>query len=119
MAIQEPVIDDYGNTKATSDWNVIYPTLRYTHQNRARAVTLIHKRLNTNNWRQIPFPSADVVVVQLSGSFGHATIFNVYDDSTKREAIPLLAAFLENVTNSAKAGTRDKNEISLSQRRRQ
>ena len=95
VAIQEPVIDDYGNTKATLDWNVIYPTHRYTHQSRARAVTLIHKRLNTNNWRQIPFPSADVVVIQLSGPFGIATIFNIYDDSTKRETIPLLATFLE------------------------
>jgi len=81
IVIQEPVIDDLGNTKATPNWNVIYPTQRLTHQARTRAVTLIHKRLNTNNWRQIPFPSADVVIVQLTGPFGHVTIFNIYDDS--------------------------------------
>jgi len=94
IAIQEPAIDDLGNTKATPDWNVIYPTHRYTHQDRPRAVTLIHKRINTNNWRQIPFPSSDMVVVQFTGPFGHATIFNIYDDSKSRSAIPLLTSFL-------------------------
>ena len=94
IAIQEPVIDNLGNTKATPDWNVIYPTQRFTHQARTRAVTLIHKRLNTNNWRQIPFPSTDVVIVQLTGPFGHVTIINIYDDSKIRSVIPSLTTFL-------------------------
>ena len=96
VAIQEPAIDDLGNTKleATPDWNVLYPSHRYTHQARSRAVTLVHKRLNTNNWRQIPFPSANVVIVQLRGPFGHVTIINIYDDSKSRSVIPLLTTFL-------------------------
>jgi len=94
IAIQEPVIDDLGNTKATPDWNVIYPSYKYTHQSRTRAVTLVHKRINTNNWRQIPFPSADVVIVQITGIYGHVTIINIYDDSKIRNVIPLLTTFL-------------------------
>jgi len=36
-----------------------------------------------------------VVVIQLHGSFGKVTIFNIYDDSTKREVLPALATYLE------------------------
>ncbi|KAG1793176.1 uncharacterized protein HD556DRAFT_1189277, partial [Suillus plorans] len=78
VIIQEPHIDLLGNTRATQDWNVMYPTHRYTHKSRLRAITLINKRLNTNNWRQLQFPSADVVVIQLNGPFGKITIFNIY-----------------------------------------
>ncbi|KAG1790545.1 uncharacterized protein HD556DRAFT_1217979, partial [Suillus plorans] len=78
VVIQEPVIDFLGNTRATPDWNVIYPTHRYSHQERSRAVTLINKCVNTSNWRQLPFPSSDVVVTQLNGTFRKITIFNIY-----------------------------------------
>ena len=75
---------------------VIYPTDHSVHRTRPRAITLINKRLNTNNWRQIPFPSADVIIVQISGTFGHMTIFNIYDDSRTRVVMPILTEFLSN-----------------------
>ncbi|KAG1792577.1 uncharacterized protein HD556DRAFT_1215270, partial [Suillus plorans] len=78
VVIQEPCIDFLGNTKATPDWNVIYPSNRYTNPNRPCTITLINKRLNANNWRQLPFPSSDVVIIQLSGPFGKLTIINMY-----------------------------------------
>ncbi|KAG2051334.1 hypothetical protein BDR06DRAFT_825220, partial [Suillus hirtellus] len=78
VALQEPFINDLGNTKATPDWNVVYPTHRYTHQSRSQAITLIHRRINTNNWRQLPFPSPDVVVIQMNGNFRKITIINIY-----------------------------------------
>jgi hypothetical protein len=37
-----------------------------------------------------------VVVTQLSGPFGKVTIFNIYDDSKKREVLPTLATYMEN-----------------------
>ena len=107
VAIQEPVIDNLGNTKATPDWNVIYPSARYTHQDRSRAVTLVNKRLNTNNWRQIPFPSADVVIVQFTGPFGLVTLFNIYDDSRSRTTIPLLTTFLSREINTIRPHPHD------------
>jgi len=96
VALQEPHIDHLGNTRATPDWNVVYPTHKYTHKSRSQAVTLIHKRIDTNNWRQLPFPSADVVVTQFNGTFGKITIFNIYDNSKLREVIPLLNTYLDN-----------------------
>lgn len=35
LAIQEPTIDNKGNTKATQDWHVIYPTHCYTQSKRS------------------------------------------------------------------------------------
>ena len=107
VAIQEPVIDNLGNTKATPDWNVIYPSARYTHQDRSRAVTLVNKRINTNNWRQIPFPSSDVVVVQFTGPFGLVTMFNIYVDSRSRTTIPLLTNFLSREINAIRPRPQD------------
>ncbi|KAG2055142.1 hypothetical protein BDR06DRAFT_882745 [Suillus hirtellus] len=88
VTLQEPYIDRLRNTKATPDWNIVYPTHRYTHQSQSRAIMLIHKRINMNNWRQLPFPSPDVVVIQMTGEFRKITIFNLYNDSTKREVSP-------------------------------
>ncbi|KAG2335805.1 hypothetical protein BDR05DRAFT_846319, partial [Suillus weaverae] len=78
IALQEPTIDNKGNTRVTHDWHVVYPTHRYTHPKRSRAVTLINKRINTNSWRQLPFPSTDVVIIQFSGAFSKMTLFNIY-----------------------------------------
>ncbi|KAG1801730.1 uncharacterized protein BJ212DRAFT_1250008, partial [Suillus subaureus] len=80
VIIQEPFVDILGNTKASPDWNVVYPTQKYSHQDRTCAVILINKCINMSNWRQLPFPSYDVTVVQLNGAFGKITIFNIYDD---------------------------------------
>ncbi|KAG2067133.1 hypothetical protein BDR04DRAFT_1028377, partial [Suillus decipiens] len=49
VVIQEPFIGFLGNTRATSDWNVIYPTQKFSHQDRSHAVTLINKCLNASN----------------------------------------------------------------------
>ncbi|KAG1801121.1 uncharacterized protein BJ212DRAFT_1286859, partial [Suillus subaureus] len=95
VTLQEPFINTLGNTKATPDWNIIYPMHRFTHNKRSCTVTLIHKQLDTNNWRQILFPSLDVVVIQMQGTFGKLTIVNIYDNSKKREVLPALTAFLD------------------------
>ncbi|KAG2058097.1 hypothetical protein BDR06DRAFT_839300, partial [Suillus hirtellus] len=78
VAIQEPTIDNKGNTRATPDWHVVYPTQRFTHSKCSRAVMLVNKCLNTNSWRQLPFPSADIVVIQFSSVVSSLTIFNIY-----------------------------------------
>lgn len=90
VAIQEPMIDAKGNTRATHDWHVVYPTHRYTHTKRSRTVTLVNKHMNTNSWRQLPFPSADVVIIQFNGTFGKLTLFNIYNDGKKHDTPPTL-----------------------------
>ncbi|OJA13176.1 hypothetical protein AZE42_14083, partial [Rhizopogon vesiculosus] len=78
ITIQEPYLNSYRNTTANHHWSVYYPTQHLSHNHqRSRAVTLVKTSLNTNNCRQLPFPSSDVVVVQLSGPYGRCTIFNI------------------------------------------
>ena len=62
---------------------------------RSRAVTLVHKHINTNSWRQLPFPSADIVIIQFSGAFGKLTLFNIYNDGDKQDTPPTLQRYLE------------------------
>ncbi|KIK41502.1 hypothetical protein CY34DRAFT_45811, partial [Suillus luteus UH-Slu-Lm8-n1] len=64
-------------TSANHHWHVLYPSLHYTHpQCKMHAITLISASLDTNSWKQLSFPSPDVVVIQLSGPYGNCTVFN-------------------------------------------
>ncbi|KIK34632.1 hypothetical protein CY34DRAFT_59233, partial [Suillus luteus UH-Slu-Lm8-n1] len=68
-------------TSANHHWHVLYPSLHYTHpQRKTHAVTLVSASLDTNSWKQLSFPSPDVVVIQLSGPYGNCTVFNIYND---------------------------------------
>jgi hypothetical protein len=65
-ALQEPHMNRTGNTFCPNQFYPIYPSTKFTDEaSRYRTVTLISKKINTNNWRQIPFPSKDVVIIQL------------------------------------------------------
>ncbi|KAF9235753.1 hypothetical protein BU15DRAFT_20990, partial [Melanogaster broomeanus] len=81
LALQEPHINVMKNTSSTKRFHAIYPSTRYSSPDiKSRAVTLISTSLNTNSWTQLPFPSPDIIVIQLVGEFGHCTIFNIYND---------------------------------------
>lgn len=96
MVIQEPYLNFLRNTCANHRWHVIYPSQHYTHpQRRSRAVTLINTSINTNSWKQIFFPSSDVVIIQLSGTYGHCTIFNIYNDCNSQDTLTALDLFLD------------------------
>ena len=45
-------------------------------------------------WRQVPFPSRDVVIVQLRTSSGQCTLVNIYNDNNHDETIKVLEQFL-------------------------
>ncbi|KAI0027451.1 hypothetical protein K488DRAFT_21876, partial [Vararia minispora EC-137] len=47
---------------------------------RDRAVVMVNVAMKTDTWKQIDFPSSDVVVVQIKGFFGKLTIFNIYNN---------------------------------------
>ncbi|KAG1786572.1 uncharacterized protein HD556DRAFT_1248132, partial [Suillus plorans] len=91
LILQEPHINFLRNTRANHRWHVIYPTNHYTNpQQRTRAVTLIKASLDTNMWQQLSFPSSDVVLVQLNGTYGKCTIFNIYNDGTHHDTLRLI-----------------------------
>ena len=96
IAIQEPHINPMKNTISSSHFHAVYPTTRFTSPHlTSRAVTLVNKSLNMNAWQQIPFPSPDVIIIQLRGTFGRCTIFNIYNDCTSKRTEEQLSTFLE------------------------
>ncbi|KAG2032056.1 hypothetical protein BDR03DRAFT_803293, partial [Suillus americanus] len=79
IALQEPHINFLRNTRANHRWHVLYPSHHHTSpQTRTRACIFVNMSLDTNHWKQIPFPSSDVVIVQPTSPFGTCTILNIY-----------------------------------------
>jgi endonuclease/exonuclease/phosphatase family metal-dependent hydrolase len=96
LILQEPHINFLRNTRANHKWHVLYPTQHYTHPlQRLRAVILISAALDTNAWKQLPFPSSDVVILQLSGAYGTCSILNIYNDCGKQDTLMKLVEYLD------------------------
>ncbi|KAG2031364.1 hypothetical protein BDR03DRAFT_813354, partial [Suillus americanus] len=57
---------------------------------RSQAIKLVNSSINTNHWKQIPFPSSDVVVMQLNGPYGCCSIFNIYNDGNSQDTLTAL-----------------------------
>lgn len=94
LALQEPPIDQLGNTRANTRWRVVYPTTKLAQGAKPRAVTFINSRISTNSWEQVPFPSADVVVTRVRTAKGTYTLFNIYNDCKHDRTIGELNVFL-------------------------
>ena len=94
IALQEPAINKIGNTRANSHWRVVYPTTKYSNGAKPRAVMLINSNISTNAWRQIDFPSADVVIIQVTTLQGLCTILNIYNDCKHDNTIAALEQYL-------------------------
>ena len=64
VLLQEPYIDKYGNTKATSKWHTIYPSSHLVDTSTNRSFILVNMALDTNAWTQVPLEgSNDITVV--------------------------------------------------------
>jgi hypothetical protein len=48
---------------------------------------LVRASLNPDTWKQINFPSSDIVVIQIHGEWGKLTLFNIYNDCNNDETI--------------------------------
>ena len=93
IALQEPTINPFNLTIASSDWTLIYPSVHGSMPNRTRAITLICSNISTDSWSQLDFPSSDVTVIQLKGTWGKITIFNTYNDCDNSDTVKLLSNY--------------------------
>ena len=66
------------------------------NKKKMRAVTLISSKLPTESWEQIEFQSEDMVVIQITGTWGHLTLFNIYNDCSHNRTIHQLTKFHRN-----------------------
>ena len=92
ICIQEPYFDFQHLSRATGVWTAVYPTgfNRGTEDVTPRALTLVHTRLSTNCWTQIPVDSPDVVAIRLLSDKGSLNVYNIYNDCTHSNTVRVL-----------------------------
>ena len=91
VLLQEPFIDSYGNTKATKDWWVTYPSHHLTTDRPVHSVILINANLDTNSWAQHSIPgSNDLTAVQFKGNMGTINRYNIYNTCHHDETMEAL-----------------------------
>jgi len=71
----------------------IYPTKHSEDPSGTRSMTFIGSMLSSDSWNQLDFRSSDVTVIQLNGSWGKLTIFNIYNDSSSNNMLRQLANY--------------------------
>ena len=100
VALQEPAITKFGTSVASRDWVPVYPSTHSKDPYKSRSLILIRSNILTEQWKQIEYPSRDVTVVQLSGSWGEVTLFNIYNDGEKNDTISQLETFTQSHISS-------------------
>ena len=97
LALQEPYINSFSNTKANSRWHIIYPSSHLTNSTINRSVILISASLDVNKWAQIPVDGTnDISAIQLLMPRGCISIFNLYVDCNHSEALEALGRTIRN-----------------------
>jgi hypothetical protein len=93
VAFQEPAINGFNNSIASKDWISVYPTTHRAHPGKTCTLTLIRSNCSTDAWEQIDFPSGDVTIIALKGTWGKMILFNIYNECTSNETITQLKHF--------------------------
>ena len=93
VALQEPAINSFGTTVAAREWTVVYPSTHNAKPTKTRSLILLRSNILTDKWKQIDFPSGDVTIITISGSWGELTISNIYNDCEHNNTIHELETF--------------------------
>src|SRR5271155_1244798 len=102
ICIQEPYFDFQSLSIATSVWTSVYPSgfSRTAEGPVPRALTLIHTRISTNCWVQIPVDSLDAVAIQFTSERGVLNVYNIYNDCSHSDTIKTLDRHMANRTGA-------------------
>src|SRR5277367_111850 len=89
ICIQEPYFDFQALSRATGVWTSVYPSgfSGATDSPPPRALILIHAKISTNCWVQVPVDSLDVVAVQFTSDKGVLNVYNIYNDCSHSDTI--------------------------------
>ena len=91
IALQEPSINEFGNTVSARDWSIIFPTKHTSEPTKTRSIILIRSNLITDKWSQIDINSEDITAVEIQGDWGTLAIFNAYIDCDHDRALEEMA----------------------------
>jgi hypothetical protein len=95
VALQELVINNFGTTIASREWTLVYPSTHTMDLSKTHSLLLVRSNVLTERWKQIDFPSGDIIIINISGSWGKATIYNIYNDCDKNNMIHQLESFVQ------------------------
>ena len=107
IALQEPAINAFNHnlTIAARNWSTIYPTTHNAAPNKTRSIILVSAQISTDTWNQLDFPSGDVTVIQIKGSWGKLTIFNIYNEGNSNVTINALTKYYKDNRDNMERGT--------------
>jgi hypothetical protein len=108
ILVQEPYIDFNAVTRANTHYTTVYPLRhRDVHPGTlTRAVILVNKRLNTNNWAAIPIDCPDLTAVELKTDTGIIRIFNIYNSCLHNDTLDVLKRYMDAPGNRPRDGER-------------
>ena len=105
LAIQEPYIDNLGNTRANPKWSVIYPTSTNREaQHPPRTVILVNTRIPSETITQIDIESGDITAITINTSQRPLTIINIYNANEHNNTIETLSEKWERQEGAFKPG---------------
>jgi ribonuclease HI len=94
IALQEPWIDKYGNSRGSQFWRVIYPANFYTEgRPRVRSILLINTNISTDCYISLPILHSDITAVRFRGENGFLSLFNIYNEITNNDTLNCLDLF--------------------------
>jgi hypothetical protein len=92
LALQEPWLDSFGNSRGSQYWRVIYPANFYD-EDRIRSILLINTNLSTDCYSILPIMHSDITAVRFKGANGFLSVFNVYNKITNNDTLACLDSF--------------------------
>jgi hypothetical protein len=83
MLIQEPYTTKFNAIRTPANFRPVIPKNREEVDVQIRSVIWVNKHLETKDWKILDVQGTkDITAIQLKGTYGKVTIFNVYNDCT-------------------------------------
>ena len=94
LALQEPWIDSYRNSRGSQYWRVIYPANFYEEdRTRVRSILLVNTNLSTDCYIPLLIPHSDITALRFKGDNGFLSVFNIYNEITNNDTLRALDLF--------------------------
>jgi hypothetical protein len=81
ILIQEPHVTTFNKIRSPANFRTVFPINRLPDDPPIRSTIWVNRRLDTKDWDILDIPeSNDITAIQLKGTYGKLTIFNIYND---------------------------------------
>ena len=101
MLIQEPYTTRFNAIRTPTNFRPVFPSNRFADESQIRSVIWVNRRLETKNWTIIDIQNTnDITAIQLNGTYGKITIFNIYNDCTHSRTEAALRNYLNTHRNT-------------------